>query len=289
MVLSSKVRQFFAPDDVGTGGSGTSSGEKAASAATPFDKINLDDLDSETRATIEASKAEFVTLQKNLAEEKESKKRLEGVTSQYQSKADAMEAKLKKLSAEQPSVEEAKIAKIEAILLKKGVSAEQAKAQAPLFTEMFGEFAAELKGEIGRDLAPLGASVMHQAANVAWQQALQRDKLGALQNQEVAQKTWEAMQHSLNQGQPVTADSILALRNIFHTEFLENGGAQQQQQMPQPQQLPNYGPPSFGGGGFAPARPQQQDQNAPKHAVNADTANAVARTIAYWPKKKGGK
>jgi hypothetical protein len=297
MIVSRTVRRYLAADQGGAPASGEPSGSAAPTPSVndPFAGLNLDDLDSETRKIVEASKAQFVTLQNNLKTEQDNKVKLEQLARNFQSKADSLEAKIKQVSSGQPPDPLAeKTAKIEALLVKRGVSPEMAKSQAPLFTDMFGEFANEIKGEIGRDLAPLGASVMHQAATSAWNQALQRDKIGALSNPEIAQKTWAAVQDSLNQGQGVTPESILALRNIYHTEHLENGGQQMSQHSYQQPPMPNFGgPPNFSGGGFAPTRPPTQDANASKYAVNADTQKAVNTVVNAWKGmglgKKGAK
>lgn len=297
MILSRTVRRYLNADQGGAPASGDTSGSagQTPSASDPFAGLNLDDFDADTRKIVEASKAQFVALQQNLKAEQDSKVKLESIARNFQSKADQLEAKIKQVSSGQaPDPQAEKTAKIEALLVKRGVSAEMAKSQAPLFTEMFGEFADSIKSDIGRDLAPLGASVMHQAATSAWNQALQRDKIGALSNPEIAQKTWAAVQDSLNQGQGVTPESILALRNIYHTEHLENGGQQMSQHNYQQPPMPNFGgPPNFSGGGFAPTRPPQQDANAPKHPVNTDTQKAIDAVTRQWKSlglgKKGGK
>ena len=296
MLISSTIRRYFNSDQGGqSGASGSEPKEPSAINNDPFAGLNLDDLDPDTRKVVEASKAQFVTLQENLKVEQANKAKLEQLARNFQSKADSLEAKIKQVSgpSQPPDPQAERTAKIEALLVKRGVAPEMAKSQAPLFTDMFGEFAEQIKGDIGRDLAPLGASVMNQAATSAWNQALQRDKIGALSNPEIAQKTWAAVQDSLNQGQPVTAESILALRNIYHTEHLENGGQQMPSHYNQPP-MPNFGgPPNFSGGGFAPARPPQQDANAPKHSVNSDTQKAINSVLQVWNsqglKKKGAK
>ena len=290
MLVYPTVRRFFNAD-TGAGASGAASG--AASdpnvIADPFKDLNLDDLDPDTRKVVEASKQTFANLQQDIAKRAEKEKKLEELARNFQSKTDALQSQLAKLQqGNQPPAtpQEIRAQKLEAMLIRRGVPAETAKLQAPLFAEMMGEVGEELKGQIGRDLAPLGTSVMQQEAQRAWQQAMTVDKLGALQNPEVAKKTWESVQQMVQANQPVTAETIINLRNIFHTEYLENGG-QMSQPNPQPQSYPSFGPPNFSGGGGVPSRPNQVDPNAPRHTLNPDTAAAIATVQNIWGMKKG--
>ncbi len=291
MVIYPTVRRFFNTEAGGASPSDPQVG--ASSPADPFASLNLDDLDPATRAVVEASKVSFATLQKDAAEAKKAAEQSTQQARQFQSAHDKVVAELQRMKGpQQVSPEDARLAAVEKVLIEKGITAEQAKVQAPIFADMFGIFAEQIKGDIGRDLAPLGASVMQGEANRAWQQAETMDKLAALQIPEVRQKTWEGVQQLIQSNQAVTAATVLNLRNIYYAEHQENG--QQQQQMPPNSNyntppMPSFGIPNFGGGGNSAQRPLQHDPKAPRHTLNADTAAALKAVTDRWPKKQGGK
>lgn len=296
MLVYPTVRRFFAAD-TGAGASGAGGGAASDPNATidPFKDLNLDDLDPDTRKVVEASKTTFANLQADIAKRAEKEKKLEELARNFQSKTDALTAQLEKLkgTTQPPNPNEVRAKKVEELFIKRGVPPDVAKTQAPLFAEMFGELGEELKGQIGRDLAPLGTSVMQGEATRAWQQALTIDKLGALQNPQIAQKAWESVQQMVQAGQPVTAETIINLRNIYYTEHLETNGQVNPPMNPNNTNfppMPNFGPPGFSGGGHSPTRPITNDPNAPKHKLNEDTAAALAAVQRTWGiKPKGGK
>lgn len=293
MIVYSTVKRFFAAEGSGSTGTGDLQQQQSQTPVDPFASLVLDDLDPATRAVIEASKTTFATLQKENKENKERAERTEQLARQFQSKSDQLEARFKQFAGPQqvdPKAE--KIAAVEKIMVERGIPAETAKAQAPIMAEMFGSFAEQLKLEIGRDLAPLGATVMQGEAQRAWQQAESQDRLAALQIPEVRTETWKSVQQLLENNQPVTAATIINLRNIHYANHQEaNSQGQMSQQQQQPQQYnqpPAWGPPAFSGGGHNPNAPRQVDPRAPRHTLNADTQAAIDAVTRNWP-KPGGK
>lgn len=301
-----KHRFLLAPDTgAASGGVGNPAANQGGAspdqgnqqAADPLAGINLDDLDPLTRKTVEDAKTKFASLQSQVTAEQNQRLQMQNQAREFQSKFDRLQAQVQ---GQQTVVdpETARNQMAEKVLIDGGVPPEQAKAQAPIFAKMFSTFGDSLKKEIGRDLAPIGQTVLNNQAESAWHQAFQQDKLAALQIPEVAKATRESVQSMLQAGQAVTPEVILNLRNIHYAQHIEAGGnPQQQQQMAQSQfqpqqqftQFPQYGSPGFANGNFA-RQPQQVDVNAPKHVMNADTAAAVAAVTARWGiKGKGGK
>ncbi len=296
--------RFLAPDGTPSGGvgnpsvnqGGASTDPGSQQSTDPFASINLDDLDPLTRKTVEEAKTKFASLQTQVTAEQNQKLQMQNQAREFQSKFDRLQAQVQ---GQQQNVdpEVARNQMAEKVLIDGGVPPEQAKIQAPIFSKMFATFGDSLKKEIGRDLAPIGQTVLNNQAESAWQQAYANDRLAALQIPEVVKATRESVQSMLAAGQAVTPEVILNLRNIHYAQHIEAGGnPQQQQQMaqnpfinqPPPMQFPQYGSPGFGGGNFA-RQPQQVDPNAPKYTMNADTAAAVAAVTSRWGIKKGGK
>ncbi len=293
-----KQRFFSAPDGSGTGSPSANQGgapvQQQQQESDPFSAINLDDLDPANRKEIEAAKTKFASLQQTAkAKEAEAEKHLQAARN-FQSRYDQLAAQQQR--QQQPDPQAERLAAVEKILVEGGLTPEVAKSQAPIFAKLQEQFSKDVKGEIGRDLAPLGASVMQSQANDAWMQAIQRDQIGALQNQEVAQKTWEGVQQLVQAGQPINAETILNLRNIHHTAFLETQMQQGNTNMPptpptypQMPSMPQWGRQGFAAGNFAqlqtPANP-----NAPRHKLDADTQRAIDTVNKQWVGfKKGGK
>jgi hypothetical protein len=281
--------RFHSPD-VGTGSPGANQGGATSvdsgvtAPVDPFAGIDLNDLDVETRKTVEKAKAEFASLQKKFEDTEKARKVEEEQKKGFQKRYDEMFAKQGQQTPPDPEVQLRK--EVVQLLISEGLPPAQAEAQAPIFIKLNARFAENLKKDIGRDLAPFAGSVLSQQATTEWHKAVEADaqgKVAALQNQEVAQLVWDEVQNMVKAGQNVTAQTILNLRGMIYTDYLEKGGEPtQMQNTPPPTRLPNMGRTSYPGGGSVPFRPQQTDPNAAKHSLNQDTLAALEAVQKDW-------
>jgi hypothetical protein len=311
----------FMNSNAGGGGGNPASQQAGAAnpsqtaAEDPYAGLDLDDLDPEVRARIEKSREQFATLQKEHEKAQQVAMQRDAQARKWQADYDRAMAQIKKVGGdghpadEAAEADKALIAKMEQQLIQGGVSAEQAKIQAPIMTGMMKVYGQELKAQIGQDLAPFAGSVMQQEATNSWNVAMQQDKLGVLQIPEVANKVWQGVQSLIQQGQPVNPGVVTSLKHMAYAEHLEANGPinqqQQQQQQQQPPQFPVHQQqppapsyPNFGGGmsypgaGAAPQLPAQHNPNAPRTSLNSDTHAALLATFGKMgkiPKGLGGK
>lgn len=295
---------FLAPDGAsGGGGSGpqgspaTGQGGHGGQPVTPvstdpFEGIDLDDLPPEVKEKLVKLKTGFATLQTNSQQSAQQLEAAQKTAREFQSRHDKIVADMQRMTGQGPqnpqqNAQQQLIAQVEKILVEKGIPPEQAKLQAPIHAELLALQGETIKREIGTGLQPMVGSMLQQAALGAWQNVQQSDRLGALQIPEVAEATWQGVQHLVQQGQEVTPDIVRNLRNMHYSNHIENTGANpppttmqpppQQQQPIYPQMNTRFTYP--GVGGFVPP-PVTFDPNAPKTTLNADTHAALAATFA---------
>ena len=301
-------RIFLAPPtDASSGGSlgNPASGQGGAieqgstqNDTDPTAGINLDDLDPDARKMIETTRTVFATLQKEKAELVKARDAEEKHRKQFQSRHDQLEAQVQKLTganaAAAPDPRAAQVSKFADILVKRGVDAAGAKVQAEIMAEMLGDFGAELKQQIGRDLGPLANSVVSREAEFAWQEAGQTDKTGALSIPAIQTKVWAQIQDAVSQGQSINAAVVKNLVGMAYYEHLENGG-QPQHQSTVPVQHPSNMPPrfqSFGAPGFSsgaqPYQPNVIDPNAARTVLDPSTDAALQVVFKKWNQGEGG-
>lgn len=282
-----------------TGGAGGGLGDPNAGGAgsvesDPFAGVNLEDYDSETRRILTQAQEKIARVQLQAELEQRANQHNERLAREFQGKHDSLAAQLQKLTSPNPQDPAASLTdKFTAILQNKGVSAEQAKVQAPLMLEMMNEFGATLKHDIGRDLAPFAGSVMQNDATNAWNQALSTDKVGALAIPEVAENVWSHAQTMLQDGQAVNAATIKNLSSMFYIEHLEKTNSQPMIPSPNPSRVvQNFGPSRYPGAGVAAMRPAASDPSGPRHQLNSDTNAALQSVMSKWevkPKSFQGK
>lgn len=303
--------RFFDPDKGGSsGGSGGSSqGNPAANQGgaaedngsaskfvDPTANINLDDLDAETRKVIEESRKGFAALQKQTAEVEAARLLEEKQRKQFQAGYDQLTAQIKKGQSQQqqtdPKTEQ--LEKFTQILVKRGVTAEQAKVQAEIMLEMMGDFGTAIKAEIGAGLGPMAQTMVAREAEFAWGGAAHNDRTGAMQIDSVAKEAWAQVETLVQTGQTVNEAVVKNLVGMAYFNYLQQGGTpvpQQQQQQVQQQQVPQFqtmGRPPFTGGGHVAQRPVQHDANAPKYQLDSDTDAALQVVMGKWATGQGG-
>lgn len=296
-------RIFLSPE-TGGGDSGSSGNPGASQAGAketegsaeidPYANLNLDDYDPEVAKILKAGKEQFTSLQKLKADADKARLEQEAEKRMFQSKYDQLSVQVQKLTGtsgqQQVDPKVAQLDKFIKILTSRGVAEPQAKMQAEMLLEMFGDFGAALKSEIGKDLTPFAATVVARDAEYAWHSASQQDKTGAMQIPEIQKQAWEQVQLMANQGQQVTPEIVTNLVGMAYFKHLQAGGtavSQQQQQQQQTSQFPNIGKPLFGGGNN-PQRLASIDANAPKYQLDEATDAALQTVLGTWAKGRGG-
>lgn len=300
---------FFAADTATGGGGSTGNpganqggGKDDDGSATeikdPTAGLNLDDFDPETRKIIEESRKGFAALQKRTADAEAAKQHEAGQKKQFQSNYDVLAAELQKLKGgqqqQQTDPRKVQLDKFAQILIGRNVPAEQAKVQAEIMLDMMTEFGGALKAEIGAGLGSMAHTVVAREAEHAWSAAVQMDRTGAMQIDEVAKEAWSQVETLVNQGQTVNSATVQNLVGMAYFNFLQKGGTSQQQQQQQqqvqqqpPQQFPQMGRLTFPGAGAQPFRPTVVDPNAPKYALDPDTDAALQTVMGKWATGQG--
>lgn len=298
------TRIFLAPpnDPAGGGnpaanqGGGQQQQDSSTAFKDPTANIDLDDLAPDVRAVIEESRKGFASLQEQAAKAEEARKLEEKRRVDFQSKFDQTRVQLEKITGGQQQQADPKVAQqqaFEQILIKKGVTPEGAKIQAEIMLEMMGTFGETLKDQIGRDLMPIASTIINREAEFSWQQAVAMDKVGALQDPQIAQHVWEQVQGMVQNGQQVTPLIVQNLAGMAYFAALQEGKIQPQQQQQnnvttQQHQLPNVGRLTFSGAGATPLRPPQVDPNAPRYQLDSATDAALQVCMSQWAKGQGG-
>lgn len=267
----------------GAGGSESQGGGEGGgddTIKTPWDSIDLETLDEQTRGVIEAGKKAHIeqvranqTLQRNLNGAIETSRR-------FQSEFDRLQAQQPRRTEPEPEPFEVETANY---LRTKGYTPEQVKAQAPLLGGLFKHLMGTVKNEIGVELAPLANTVIgHQ--NTSAFSAAQQSEAGTelLGIPEVAQQVWEAVTTRTQQGASMNPEAILNLAKMFYFDHTRaNPGARPMLPTPPTPRPANSTALTFPGSG-AYLRPNLPGSGNPNggSAINADTAAALESTFA---------
>lgn len=303
-------RIFFAADTA-TGGGG-SAGNPAANQGgggavddgstteikDPTAGLNLEDFDPDTRKIIEDSRKGFAALQKRTADAEAAKQHELNQKKQFQANYDVLAAELKKVTGgqqqqSQTDPRKVQLEKFTQILVSRNVPPDQAKVQAEIMLEMMTDFGTAIKTEIGAGLGPMAHTMVAREAEHSWSAAVQMDRTGAMQIDEVAKEAWSQVETLVGQGQTVNAATVQNLVGMAYFNYLQKGGNPQQQQQQQQQvqqQLPQFqqmGRLTYPGAGAQPFRPAAVDPNAPKHALDADTDAALQVVMGKWATGQG--
>lgn len=291
----------FAPDN-GVPGGGPSPSQPGASQTPPepkdpFKGIDLDSLDEETRKQVEAAKTEFATLQSQKAKAEEEARK-------HQSEHDKAVAERNKLQQRlQPQAEpkqETTAERIQKQLEANGIDPTVAAKQAAVLGQVLDAERAEIKKQMGLDLAPVVNLTLMREATEAFNYARATDRAGWSTNHEVCTAVWATAEQMVAEGRQVTADVITNLAGMHWLNYAQkNGGhfATLQPGQPQPGNgNPNYVQPTvpnMSTGGYPGSHlanvqmPQRIDPNAPKYQLDAATNAALEAVKAHWSKDAG--
>lgn len=278
--------RFYGPSDDGkSGGGGANGGSSGVGAGDdPFKDIPLDELDEATRTAITKGRAQIATLQSLPTELEATKKQLRD----FQSKADQMQAQLKKLTGGDKPVQDDYLQAAKDVLKQQGYDDKNIDQLAPVFANLLKSNNQILKKELGADLRPMAGAVISQESRAAFETAQEADDQGILGIPEVAEQVWQQVQERSKQGQPSNDVFILNLAKIAyvdHVAALRKEGKELPALQPTMPTTPNVNTGSFtypGARASASARPVAQPADngtKAKSTLNADTEAALAATF----------
>jgi len=283
--------RFSFPDTGGASGGNTSGadgngGGNGATIETPFDKLPWDELDDESRAALEKGKAAYIaTLQSEQKVKADLEKQIKEARG-FQSEKDRLQAELDKLTKRQEEPDPYHEALTEE-LRKAGYDDKQAATLAPVFAGMFKRIGVIQKQEIGRDLAPMGQTVLAQEAQGAFQHAVQNDPSGVFQTPEVQQKVWDFVVERTKAGHQTSPEIVANLGAMAWVEHLTAmRAAGKEVTLPTPVTRPPAGGNTgvtpqftFPGASLVPTFNPPIDQNAARTTLDGDTLAALASTF----------
>jgi len=295
---------FFAPDSGGSsGGTGDSSSGATGTTGdtgddkivTPFDKLDLDEFDEDTKKELTAARATYVATLQEAKKTKADLAHVSGLAKRFQSEADRLKAEHNKNDKKEPDDPYLEIARAE-LKAANYADADIAKL-APVFAGINRRSAEATRKQLGHDLSPLAGTVMAGEATTAFQQAQQNDRIGFMHIPAVAQKTWEIVQARIADGQPANEAVVSNLGKMVYVDFLaEEAAAGRTVVLPKPSATPpamstrpsgfNY--PGAGSSAFIPAVPKTPDPKAPRTTLNEDTQAALASTFNHLGRESGG-
>jgi hypothetical protein len=237
------LRLFNDPDTGASGGGGSSPGGAGTGSGvvpaqngatqggadepivTPWDAIDLETLDEQTRSVTEAGIKAFkeqVTANRNL--QKTAEQAIQ-TSRRFQSEYDRLNAQVNPPKQEEVDQFEVETANY---MRSQGYAPEVIKAQSKLLGGLMKHLTGTvIKREIGADLAPLANTVVGQENTYNFT-AAQQSEVGAelLGIPEVAQQVWEAVGKRTEAGAVLNADAILNLAKMFHYDHIRaNPGA----------------------------------------------------------------
>lgn len=300
-LYNSKGRPFFLYPDTGGGSSTsgatgqTSSGDKVDGGedfGKLFDSLPWDELDDASRAKFEDfKKKSLATLQEvpKLKSELETQGKL---ARSFQSEADrlkAEKAKETKPAEKDPYLETV----IDVLKTSGGYNEADAIKLAPVFAEMFKRTGVIQKKEIGADLAPMGASVLEQNARNAFIEAEQSETdLGIFDEPTVKQEVWNLLQERIKAGVPTDKGVVLSLGKMVWADHVATQRREGKEITFKGTKATTPTGTNMNTGGFnfpgassiSPIISPTRDANAPKHALDTDTARAIKETFGAMTK-----
>lgn len=252
-----------------------------------FDAIPLDELDDDTRATIEKIKTGAVaTLQRN-TELSRNYEIVERNSKQFQSAADKAQAELLKLDPNRNNQRREEPDPYYEIVTKNlqdsGYTEAEIKKLGPMLTNMLKGVGTVQRKQLGEELKPFASSVLANQTTSAFQMAQQNDPLEMLKIPEVAEKTWKAVCERANTGQENDAAIVLNFAKMFwadHEMAKKSGGGGGGGTLPPTPPAMNTGGYTFpGSGAVTSIVAASTNPNGPKTVMNEDTSKAVAASF----------
>ena len=288
-------QRFLAEDDGGSGGG--SSGESGdVTVATPFDDIDLDELDETTRGKIVEGKKQFIATLQRSTKLNADLEHTQGLARRFQGEADRAKAEFEKITGRTRQGESDPVLEgIRADLKASGYADADVEKMAPTFLRMFSTFGNTLKKSIGADLGPMAGKVLEQEATRSFEAAQNLDTLGMLQIPEVAERTWQLVQERIKAGSQSTPEIVANLAKMAFIDHASTkadaGEVIELRKSSVPTRKPKEGVNTNftfpGAARIIPAVPTNQNPNGPRTPLNEDTQAALAQTFAEMRRGTG--
>lgn len=295
-VRKGPMRFFDANDGGGSGGAtgdGPSGGQADANA-TPFDDIDLDELDEPTKQALAKAKTAFIEQRGQVATLQLSSEKNEQLARRMQSEADRAKAELQRIFGKDgkppqdtvdPFLETAKAA-----LQAGGYTEADVAKMAPMFATMLASTATATRTQLGKDLLPLAQQVLQQEAQTAFETAKASDGMGVFTTPEVSQKVWDYIIERTKAGQKTTPEIAVNLGRMAFFDWAAAeraagrevklfGGEPVATPAPTTAVRTAFSFPGAGASSILPAVPRVADPSAAKHSLNSDTEAALASTF----------
>lgn len=264
---------------------------------SPFKGVDLNLLDDAARQAIQRAEQQLKDLHGRASQ-----------ASAYQSEKDRLTAQVKTYEATLQQLQNQQLQpnqnqqqqqqpltfeqELEQEYLANGIEGPAAKSLAKMNAKIFHKFGERVQGVQDQRLAPIIGNVVQTNTQNAFNEAMQSDRHGLFQNQQVAQAVWERAEQMANAGQLVNAGVLSNLARIFSFDLAEGAGLpqvngnqqpQQQQQFFQQNQAPMNQQTrfTFPGAGTYVRPPAQQQQVVD----DPETTAAMAATVAGWSVK----
>lgn len=290
---------FLTPDDGGgSGGGGGASGDTKTGEEdikTPFDDIDLEELDEATRTKITEGKKQFIATLQRTTKLNTDLEHVQSLARRFQGEADKAKAEYEKLTGKGRNSDENPVLEgVKNDLKASGYADADVEKMAPTFLRLFKTFGGAIRTEIGKDLSPMAGSVLAQEATTAFTSAQNNDPLGALQIPEVAEKTWGLVQERIKSGTQTTPVIVANLAKMAFMDYAAEKAAKGETielrtfNTPAKPATPglntNFTYP--GSGTVRPTvTPTREGQAV--HVLNEDTQNALASTFGEMGRGTG--
>lgn len=298
--------RFLAPDAGGGSGGGENPSGAAANGGGAndkegtdldpklFDSLPWDELDDNTRATLEKIKTGAVATLQSKQHLNQEFQRVDKLARGFQSEADRLKAEAEKAAKgmQQQNQDDPINQVIHTELIGAGYTDAEAIKLAPVFGNMFKKVGVIQTGEFGKALAPMAATVLAGQAQDAFLSAQQQDPIGMFQIPEVQQGVWDLVRQRVDKGMETDPAVVLNLAKMVYVDHQTakagggGGGGGGGGNNP-PGILPTTPPTMRTGGLFTtgpggtmiPIASQPTDPNAPRTVLNDDTRNALATSF----------
>lgn len=307
---------------------GQQQGQQQQQQTNPFEGIDLEMLDDETRRRIETAQQSFATVANQQQQLQQQIAQQAQLARLYQSRYDQLVSQRGGPDQQQQQQRELTLQQeLEQLYVQEGIAPDQAKIAARMQGQILEKNNDRLQKQFAQQFAPYAQSAVQAQAHQAFQEAASSDRLGMFRDRNISQRVWDRVNELATNGQQVDTGFIQNLGRIYMMEAIERGEVQiptvnqgsQQQQQPQQQQspfipapIPNQQQPMAGQAsnvpmpvfGFPVAGPQQQatrftfpgsgfmpTQPTPRsngHQMDAETRAALTEVHGRWGFKPKG-
>lgn len=290
-------------DDGGGGGASGDSGATGSTGAgggddkivTPFDNIDLNEFEEDTRNELTKAKADFVATLQQTKKTAAELVHQQGLARKFQSEADKAREDLKKVQPRKEDEPDPYLEIAKAELKAAKYPEDQIEKLAPMFANMSRRTAEVQRKQIGADLGPLASSVIANEASAAFQTAQQNDTTGVMAIPQVAQHVWDLVGQRVQNGISTNPDFVANLAKMAFMDFWQaERAAGREVKFPNgstpvipSMTTSSFSYPGSGASHLRPAIPPVRDPNAARTSLNEDTHNALMQTFGHLKRDTG--